>query len=403
MSREQTFVIVGAGLAGAKTAETLRAEGHDGKLVMIGDEPCRPYDRPPLSKEYLRSEKDFDGVAVHKADFYRDNDIDLRTSTVVEGIDLLGSAVVLSSGERVVYDKLLLATGVAPRQVNVPGSNLGGVYYLRNLADSDALRSAINPSTRLVVIGAGWIGAEVAASARQIGATVALVEQASLPLERVLGHEVGEIYRSLHAKHGVELHFGVAVESFIGTDTLKAVKLSDGTVLDADSAVVGVGAYPRVELAQAAGIRVDNGIVVDEYLQTSTPNVYAAGDVANAFHPRYATHIRLEHWYAALHQGPVAAANMLGKKTVYDRIPYFYSDQYDLGMEYRGWAPSYDQVVFRGDPAAGEFIAFWLSDHRVVAAMNANIWDMGDTLEALVAGGSTIGVDRLTDLNYDLS
>ncbi len=403
MSREQTFVIVGAGLAGAKTAETLRAEGHDGKLVMIGDEPCRPYDRPPLSKEYLRSEKDFDGVAVHKADFYRDNDIDLRTSTVVEGIDLLGSAVVLSSGERVVYDKLLLATGVAPRQVNVPGSNLGGVYYLRNLADSDALRSAINPSTRLVVIGAGWIGAEVAASARQIGATVALVEQASLPLERVLGHEVGEIYRSLHAKHGVELHFGVAVESFIGTDTLKAVKLSDGTVLDADSAVVGVGAYPRVELAQAAGIRVDNGIVVDEYLQTSTPNVYAAGDVANAFHPRYATHIRLEHWYAALHQGPVAAANMLGKKTAYDRIPYFYSDQYDLGMEYRGWAPSYDQVVFRGDPAAGEFIAFWLSDHRVVAAMNANIWDMGDTLEALVAGGSTIGVDRLTDLNYDLS
>ena len=403
MSREQTFVIVGAGLAGAKTAETLRAEGHDGKLVMIGDEPCRPYDRPPLSKEYLRSEKDFDGVAVHKADFYRDNDIDLRTSTVVEGIDLLGSAVVLSSGERVVYDKLLLATGVAPRQVNVPGSNLGGVYYLRNLADSDALRSAINPSTRLVVIGAGWIGAEVAASARQIGATVALVEQASLPLERVLGHEVGEIYRSLHAKHGVELHFGVAVESFIGTDTLKAVKLSDGTVLDADSAVVGVGAYPRVELAQAAGIRVDNGIVVDEYLQTSTPNVYAAGDVANAFHPRYSTHIRLEHWYAALHQGPVAAANMLGKKTAYDRIPYFYSDQYDLGMEYRGWAPSYDQVVFRGDPAAGEFIAFWLSDHRVVAAMNANIWDMGDTLEALVAGGSTIGVDRLTDPNYDLS
>ncbi len=408
MSREQTFVIVGAGLAGAKAAETLRAEGHDGKLVLIGDEPFRPYDRPYLSKEYLRSEKDFDGIAIHKADFYRDNDIDLRTSTVVEDIDLLESAVVISSGEkssgeRIAYDKLLLATGATPRHVDVSGSHLGGVYYLRNLADSNALRSAINPSTRLVVIGAGWIGAEVAASARQIGATVVLIEQASLPLERVLGHEVGEIYRSLHAKHGVVLHFGVAVESFIGTDTLEAVKLSDGTVLEADLAVVGVGAYPRVELAQAAGIRVDNGIVVDEYLQTSAPNVYAAGDVANAFHPRYSTHIRLEHWYAALHQGPVAAANMLGKKTVYDRIPYFYSDQYDLGMEYRGWAPSYDQVVFRGDTAAGEFIAFWLSDHHVVAAMNANIWDMGDTLEALVAGASVIGVDHLTDPNYDLS
>ncbi len=237
MSREQTFVIVGAGLAGAKAAEALRVEGYDGKLFLIGDESSRPYDRPPLSKEYLRSEKDFDGVAVHKANFYQDNDIELRTSTVVESIDLPGSAIVLSSGERIRYDKLLLATGSEPRQLDAPGSSLGGIYYLRRVADSDALRDAVTPSANLVVIGAGWIGAEVAASARQIGAAVTLVEKDSLPLERVLGREVGYIYRNLHAGHGVTLHFGVGIESFLGNDKVEAVRLSDGKVLEADSAL----------------------------------------------------------------------------------------------------------------------------------------------------------------------
>ena len=343
----QTFVIVGASLAGAKAAETLRAEGFEGRVLLIGDEARRPYERPPLSKEYLRGEKDFGAAAVHPAGFYDEHDIELRTSSLVSAIDPARRSVTLSSGEEMGYDRLLLATGATPRRISVPGGNLPGVLYLRSVEDADVLRQAIGPSAQVVVIGAGWIGPEVAASARQLGASVAMVELAALPLERVLGPEVGAVYRDLHAAHGVDLHLGVGVEGIVGSESAEGVRLSDGTVLPASVVVVGVGVTPRVELAEAAGLSVDNGVLVDEQLGTSAPGIFAAGDVANVYHPRYRTRIRLEHWSAALNQGPAAARAMLGHDVVYDRIPYFFSDQYDLGMEYRGWAPTFDEVVFR--------------------------------------------------------
>ena len=405
MSRAtQTFVIVGASLAGAKAAETLRAEGFDGRVVLIGDEARRPYERPPLSKDYLRGEKDFDATAVHPAGFYDEHDIDLRTSTTVTAVGPLHErSVTLASGEQIAWNRLLLATGAAPRRLSVPGADLPGVLYLRRVDDADTLRQAIGPTAQVVVVGAGWIGAEVAASARQLGAAVAMVELAAVPLERVLGPEVGAIYRDLHASHGVDLHFGVGVEAIVGSNAVEAVRLSDGTVLDATAVVVGVGVAPRVELAEAAGLAVDNGIVVDEHLQATVPGIFAAGDVANAFHPRYGTRIRLEHWSAALNQGPAAARAMLGQGVVYDRTPYFFSDQYDLGMEYRGWAPGFDQVVFRGDPTSGAFLCFWLRHGKVTAAMNANVWDAGDAIEALLRADRPVDRARLADPEIDLT
>jgi 3-phenylpropionate/trans-cinnamate dioxygenase ferredoxin reductase subunit len=397
-----TFVIVGASLAGAKAAEALRTEGFEGRVVLVGEEPSRPYERPPLSKDYLRGEKVFDDAAVHAADFYAAQDIELRTSTAVTSIDCGSSEVVLSSGDRLRYDRLLLATGAAPRRLSVPGADLAGVHYLRSVADSDVLHEALTGGARLVVIGAGWIGSEVAASARQLGAEVAMVELGSLPLERVLGAEVGAMFRDLQAEHGVDLHFGVGVESLVGSAGVDEVRLTDGNALPADLVVAGIGVAPRVELAEAAGLLLDNGVVVDQYLATSAPGVYAAGDVASAYHPRYHTRIRLEHWSAALNQGPVAAKNMLGMQVAYDRTPYFFSDQYDFGMEYRGWAPVYDEVVIRGDLASRQFIAFWLQEGRVAAAMNANIWDAGDAIEALLQTDRVVDPARLADPDLDL-
>jgi 3-phenylpropionate/trans-cinnamate dioxygenase ferredoxin reductase subunit len=403
MARQATFVIVGASLAGAKAAETLRVEGFDGRVVLIGEEPVRPYERPPLSKEYLRGEKGFDDAAVHAEDYYRTNDIELRTSQSVTRIDLRSSDVTLGSGERVAYDRLLLATGAFPRRLTIPGAGLDGVHYLRTIADADALRRVIDGGARLVVVGAGWIGAEVAASARQRGCEVAVIELGAVPLERVLGREVGEIYRDIHLEHGVEFHFGVGVDALVGSKTVEAVRLTDGTVLAADAVVAGVGVLPRIELAEAAGLELDNGVVVDEHLQTSVPGIFAAGDVANAFHPRYGTRIRLEHWSSALNQGPVAARSMLGHDVVYDRTPFFFSDQYDIGMEYRGFAPTFDTVVFRGDRSSREFLAFWLHEGRAVAAMNANIWDAGDAIEALLLRSDPVDAGRLADPDVDLS
>jgi 3-phenylpropionate/trans-cinnamate dioxygenase ferredoxin reductase subunit len=401
MADERTFVIVGASLAGAKAAETLREEGFTGRVVLVGEEPVRPYERPPLSKDYLRGEVDFDTPAVHDADFYEDRDIELRLSTVVTALDVSASAVQLAPGERIPYDRLLLATGAAPRRLTVPGADLPGVHYLRTVADADAIREAASSGVPLVVIGAGWIGAEVSASARQLGAEVTMVDLASVPLERVLGHEVGAVYRDLHAEHGVELRTGVGIESLAGSGAVEVVRLQDGSVLEAGAVIAGIGVMPRVELAEAAGLDIDNGVVTDQYLATSADGVFAAGDVANAFHPTYGTRIRLEHWSAALNQGPLAARNMLGFSAPYEKTPYFFSDQYDFGMEYRGWAPDYDQVVLRGDVAGREFLAFWLRGGRVAAVMNANVWDQTEGIEALLRAGP-VDPSRLADTSVDL-
>jgi 3-phenylpropionate/trans-cinnamate dioxygenase ferredoxin reductase subunit len=386
----ESAVIVGASLAGAKAAETLRFGGFDGGITLIGEEPVRPYERPPLSKGYLRGEQPFDAAGVHPAGFYEEHDIELRTSTTVTSIHPDTNEVEVKGGERVAFDRLLLTTGAAPRRLSVPGADLEGVKYLRTVADADEIREAALAGAPIVVIGAGWIGSEVAASVRQLGADVTVVDMASVPLERVLGKEMGTIYRDLHLNNGVKFHLDVGIESLQGARSVEEVTLTDGTVLPAGAVVVGIGVFPRTELAQAAGLEVDNGVVTDEYLETTVPGIYAAGDVANSYHPRYGQRFRLEHWSSALNQGPAAAWNMLGQKKPYDQIPYFFSDQYDFGMEYRGWASASDDVVIRPGESENEFIAFWLRDARVVAAMNANIWDQGEQLGALIAYGAPV-------------
>jgi 3-phenylpropionate/trans-cinnamate dioxygenase ferredoxin reductase component len=357
-SPDQTFVIVGASLAGAKAAETLRAEGFDGRLVLIGAESERPYERPPLSKDYLRGEVGREKVYVHDESFYGANEIELWLDRTAVSIDPSSKEVALGDGTQVRYDSLLLATGAEPRRLSVRGGELDGVLYLRSVSDSDALRERLDRGGSVVVIGAGWIGAEVAASARQRGLDVTVADPVGVPLERVLGPEVGAIYRDIHTDHGVRMLMGTGVAAFEGSSTVERVRMSDGRTLDCDLVVVGVGVQPRVQLATQAGLRVEDGIVVDEHLQTSLPGVFAAGDVATAQHPYYGRQVRVEHWANALHQGPVAARNMLGRAQSYDRLPYFFSDQYEVGMEYAGFAPTWDRVVFRGDPASREFIAF---------------------------------------------
>ncbi|MEP7034681.1 MAG: FAD-dependent oxidoreductase [Dermatophilaceae bacterium] len=403
MASEQTFVIVGASLAGAKAAETLRSEGFDGRVVLIGEEAERPYERPMLSKEYLRGEKPATKLYVHDGDFYADNDIELMTGTRVASLDPGAHEITLQDGSRMPYSRLLLSTGATPRRLPLPGAELPGVLYLRQMADSDALRTAIKAAARVVVVGAGWIGSEVAASARQLGAEVAIVAPEAVPLERVLGPLVGGVYRDLHAERQVELHLSTPIEAIVGSDVAHGVRTKDGSLIEGDLIVVGVGVAPRDELAQYAGLKLENGIAVDEFLRTSAPDVFAAGDVAATWNPMYNRRIRLEHWANALNQGPTAARNMLGQGTAYTKLPYFYSDQYDLGMEYNGYALEWDSVVVRGDVAGREFLAFWIKDGRVLAGMNANLWDQGDQIKALVRSGATVDVDRLADLSTPLA
>lgn len=421
MASRAAFVIVGASLAGAKAAETLRTEGFDGRVVLIGEETERPYERPLLSKEYLRGDKPAAKLYVHDESFYADNDIELMTGTHVESLDPGTHDITLPGGHRMPYSRLLLSTGAAPRALTVPGAGLPGVRYLRQRADSDGLRAAIAAAGRVVVIGAGWIGSEVAASARQLGADVAIIAPEPVPLERVLGPEVGGLYRDLHADNEVDLHLSAQVEAVVGNGTAQGVRTTDGSVVEGDLIVVGIGVSPRVELARGAGITVDDGIVVDEFLRTSAPDVFAAGDVAGTWNPRYSRRIRVEHWANALNQGEAAARNMLSPAspaspagpgnpggpdhhmTAYAKLPYFYSDQYDLGMEYHGFATDWDRVVLRGDPSAREFLAFWLKDGRVLAGMNANIWDRSDDIKALVRAGAVVDAERLADPSVPLA
>jgi 3-phenylpropionate/trans-cinnamate dioxygenase ferredoxin reductase subunit len=402
-TQQQTFVIVGASLAGAKAAETLREQGFAGRLVLIGDDPERPYERPPLTKDYLRDESPREKAYVHAESFYAEHDIELLSGTAATALDPARKRVTLDDGHELGYDRLLLTTGAQPRRISIPGAELGGVYYLRTLADCDALRARLETAGAVVVIGAGWIGSEFAASARQRGSEVTIVEPASVPLERVLGPEVGGVYRDLHRDQGVTLLLGSGVAAFEGDEAVRRVRTDDGRSLDCDYVVVGIGAVPDARLAQGAGLTVDDGIVVDERLCTSAPDVYAAGDVASAWHPFYGRHVRVEHWSNALNQGPAAARAMLGETVSYARIPYFFSDQYDVGMEYSGLATDWDQVVFRGDPASREFVAFWLREQRVVAGMNVNVWDVNEHVQALIRSRRAVATAELVDPNTALA
>jgi 3-phenylpropionate/trans-cinnamate dioxygenase ferredoxin reductase subunit len=398
----ETHVVVGGGFAGAKAVEELREGGFTGRVVLVGDEADRPYERPPLSKDYLRGEAERESIYVHAEDWYAAHDVELRLGHTVTALDLGARAVELTGGERLGYDALLIATGAEPKRLPIPGAELDGVLYLRSVADSDALRARLERGGSVVVIGAGWIGCEVAASARMAGLAVTVVEPQSLPLEGVLGPELGAIYRDIHADHGVDLRLGTGVTAFEGAGAVERVRLGDGSAVDCDFVVVGVGVRPRTALAERAGLAVGDGILVDERLATEAPGVFAAGDVASALHPFYGERVRVEHWANALEQGPHAARSMLGGTAPYQRLPYFFSDQYDVGMEYAGLARRWDRVVFRGDVAAREFVAFWIDGDRIVAGMNVNVWGVVDQVQHLIRERTPVDDRRLANPDIPL-
>ncbi|MFJ8107667.1 NAD(P)/FAD-dependent oxidoreductase [Streptomyces sp. NPDC096132] len=401
-----TFVIVGGGLAAGMAAQALREYGHHGPLAVIGDEKERPYVRPPLSKGYLLGKEARDSIYVHTENWYAEHDVDLLLGTSVRAVDPRAKEVELDSGLRVPYAKLLLATGSSPRRLSVPGADLDNVLYLRRVGDSERLKAAFTEGARIVVIGGGWIGLETAAAARTAGAEVTVLEHSGLPLLKVLGRESAQVFAGLHEDHGVRLIPHAEIERITGDGgRADGVLLTDGSRLPADAVVVGVGITPNVRLAQEAGLDVRNGIVTDEHLRTSRADIYAAGDVANAYHPRLGRHLRVEHWANALHQPRTAALSMLGKDAVYDRLPYFYTDQYDLGMEYTGYTEpgGYDRVIFRGTIAERRFVAFWMSGNRVVAGMSVNVWDVIDTIRALIESGADLDDSVLADPSVPLN
>jgi len=397
-----TFVIVGGGLAGAKAAETLRAEGFDGDVVLLGSEPDRPYERPPLAKGYLLGKDTRDSVFVHPAGWYAEHNVDLRTGVTVAMIDPAAHLVTFDGGT-IGYDKLLLATGAHARRVDIPGTGLGNIFYLRTLPEADALRAAFTPDARVVIVGAGWIGMEAAAAARTAGSSVTIVEPLPGALHRVLGPELGGKFADLHRSHGVTFRFEESAAEFLagspGSAKVATVVTTTGAELPADVVVVGIGAVPNDGLAKSAGLDVDNGVLTDSALRTSNPDIFAAGDVANSYLPLLGRHLRMDHWSNALNGGKAAAKSMLGQQVEHNRVPYFYSDQYDLGMECSGLPlpGSYDQVVYRGDTGSLEFIAFWLNAGRLVAGMNVNVWDVTDDIQSLIRSARPLDPDRLSD------
>ncbi|OLR93304.1 NAD(P)/FAD-dependent oxidoreductase [Actinokineospora bangkokensis] len=390
-----SIVIVGAGLAGAKTAEALRDKGYRGSITLVGDERRRPYERPPLSKDYLAGKAGFDDAYVHPEEWYAEHDVDLRLGTAATAIRRAEHQVELADGSTLDYDKLVLATGASPRPLAGAEPGAEGVHYLRRAEDADGIKALLEPDKHVVVVGAGWIGLEVAAAARQAGARVTVVESAELPLLAVLGREIAQVFADLHTEHGVDLRLGTKIEQI--TPGRKPSVVIGGERVEADAVVVGIGAAPNTRLAEEAGLAVDNGVLVDAALRTSDPDVLAVGDIANAEHPTLGGRVRVEHWANALNQPTTAAATLLGEDDAYDELPYFFTDQYDLGMEYTGHAGPDNRVVVRGDLGKREFIAFWTSGGRVIAAMNVNVWDVTEVFKALISQGTPVDADRLAD------
>jgi 3-phenylpropionate/trans-cinnamate dioxygenase ferredoxin reductase component len=405
MVDSKTFVIVGGGLGGAKTAEALRENGFDGKVVLLADEEYLPYERPPLSKEFLAGKKSLNDFTVHDAEWYRDNKIDLRVDTEVLSVDPQAHTVALSDGTNLGYDKLLLATGSRSRWLSIPGSDSTGVHYLRKYNDASNLNTALQEGSSLAVVGAGWIGLEVAASARERNIAVTVVETAKAPLIGAVGEEVGNVFAKLHRDHGVDLRLETEVKEITTTDgKATGLLLGDGSTVTADRVLVAVGARPNIELADEAGLSTgDGGVLVDASLRTSNPDIYAVGDIAAAEHPFFDDRIRSEHWATALNQPAVAVAGMLGEEAEYKELPYFFTDQYDLGMEYVGHTSSHDRVVFRGDVDKREFVAFWLdADNHVVAGMNVNVWDVLDDIKNLIQSKSKVNLNALVNTQTPL-
>ena len=393
-------VIVGGGLAAAKTAEALRDEQYAGSIVLFAAERHVPYERPPLSKAFLKGEQSAEDGNVLPESWYADHDVDLRLGTTVTSVDAEAHEVVLTDGSRTAYDKLVLATGASPRRSDLPGADLGGVLYLRTVEDSERLREAFQKDANIVIVGGGWIGLEAASAARDAGASVTVLEMAEQPLLAVVGPKLGASFADLHREHGVDLRTGVtvsAIESAAGGDKVDAVVLGDGTSIPADVVLVGIGAIPNTDLAVAAGLELDNGVVVDAQGRSSDPDIFAVGDVANAETPALGQRVRVEHWANALDRPPTVAKGVLGKPGDFDKLPFFFSDQYDLGLEYSGRGGREDDIVIRGDLAGREYIAFWLDGDRVTAGMNVNVWDVQDDIQALIASRDAVDREKLAD------
>jgi 3-phenylpropionate/trans-cinnamate dioxygenase ferredoxin reductase component len=385
MARIGTIVVVGGGLAAGKALEALRDGGFDGRVILVAQEQHLPYERPPLSKGYLLGDQELDSTFVHATTWYDEHGIDLRLGIPARAVDVEGHNVTVA-GEDLGYDRLLIATGATVRRLPAADESDAPVSYLRTIEDSERIKASLLPGRRVTVIGGGWIGLEVAAAARTAGCDVTVVEALEMPLVRVLGPEVAWVFAELHRSHGVDLRTNVSVSAVDSDAGAAVVHLDDGSTLESDLIVVGVGVTPNAGLAESAGLETENGVVVDEWLRSSHPDVFAAGDVANAYHPRLGRHLRVEHWDNAIEQGITAARNMIGAEQPYERLPYFFTDQYDLGMEYVGSVgpEGYDEVVLRGDVPGGVFTAFWLKDGKVLAGMHANDWDATDAVRRVV-------------------
>jgi 3-phenylpropionate/trans-cinnamate dioxygenase ferredoxin reductase component len=402
---EQRFVIVGGSLAGVKAAEALREGGFGGSIVMLAAEHDLPYDRPPLSKGALKGEETYDSATLHPQSWYADNDIDLRLGTRAERLDVSAHEVHVQQ-DTLRYDRLLLATGSRVRTIDVPGADAGGVFYLRTRDDSQRLQKRFEDRTDVVVVGAGWIGMEVAAAARGYGCAVTIVEPQATPLYSVLGPKIGQVYADLHTGKGVDLRVGEGVSEFVTKDgQVTGVRTSGGDVVSADMVVVGVGVIPDTGLAEEAGLDVDNGVLCDQALRTSDPDVYAAGDIAHWFNPLFGQRVRVEHWANAHDGGLTAGRSMLGQDVVYDVVPFFFSDQYDTGMEYAGYVPRGVEatVVTRGDVAGHEFMAFWVDGERMLAGMHMNVWDTIETVQDHIRAARRVDLARLADADVPLS
>ena len=403
---QQRFVIVGGGLAAATAAEELRVRGFDGELRIVASESHLPYLRPPLTKGFLTGAEARDSVFVHPGAWYGEHEVHLETGVSATGIDLGAHRVALSAGRDLAFDRLLLATGASPRTLDVPGADADGVHVLRTLDESEAVKAALAAGgLRIVVIGTGWIGLELASAARGYGNDVTVVGRSAIPLSGAVGEEMGRMFVELQRQNGVVFAAPAGIRSITVQGGRATAVVTDAATLPADLVIVAVGAEPRLELAAGAGLDLDDGVLVDEHLRSSDSAVFAVGDIANAWHPVIRQRMRNEHWANAIGSAKVAAAAMLGQEAVFDEIPYFYTDQFDLGMEFSGYPPLLEgsRLVIRGDREAREFIAFWLRDERVVAGMNVNVWDVNEQVQAMIRAGDPVDAERLADSSVDLA
>ena len=401
-SVNHTIVIAGASVAGAQAAETLRAEGFDGRIVLVGAESEPPYERPPLSKGFLQGNVREDEFILHAADWYAEQGIDLRLGVHTTSLNIPAKHVMLDTSETLGYDQLLIATGATPRRLSIPGSDLAGVHYLRSVADARAIRERLAMAGRVVIVGMGFIGAEIAAVARQAKKDVVALEAGELPMLAALGHEAATRMAWVHREHGVDLRLNDGVTAFRGAGQVEQVVTTSGATLDCDLVVAGIGVTPATGWLDGSGVRVERGVIVDEFCRTNLADVYAAGDVARSWHPGYGEHLLVEHFDNAGNQAAAAARSMLGTGEPYAPLPYFWSDQYDLSLQFAGHNAGHDQVVTRGTAESGSWSAFYLRDGRFVAALSVNRFKDFSAARRLLRAGKPVIAEQLQDENVEL-